>query len=394
MKTFARQWDSTLGWDSPIALSTLGKPQLILAFWNSKSDPELPLNELASRFPQAVVVGCSTAGGIHGADVTDVDLVATGVEFADARVRCSAVEIPSPLHSREAGRQLGYDLLGSDPEPDFVLVISDGLVVNGSDLTAGLREAIRAAPISGGLAGDGPDFSQTQVSLDATVMKNSVVAVGVWGAQIEVNHGSAGGWEPFGPSRVITKSAGSTLYELDNRPALHLYRTYLGEEEAGLPGTALRFPLAIKDPEGTQHLVRTVLAIDTEENSLRFAGDIPSGWSAQLMRTSFDRLIDGAQVAARTSLIPAQRGSEEPLLAIAVSCIGRRLVLGQRTSEEVEACLDILGESTTLSGFYAYGEIAPVDGLIGLHNQTMTLTTVAEVGPPTDEIKSLSTGSP
>ncbi len=208
-----------------------------------------------------------------------------------------------------------------------------------------------------------------------------MTAVGFYGDHIQVGHGSKGGWDKFGPERQVTKSSGNVLYQLDGRPALELYKEYLGERASGLPATGLLFPLAIRtsQTEG-KVLVRTILAVDEATQSMTFAGDIPEGVFAQLMRANFDRLIQGASEAA-TLTINSHNSlpSNSPTLCIAISCVGRRLVLGERSEEEVEAALEILPKGSRQIGFYSYGEISPYQsGTCDLHNQTMTLTTITE----------------
>ena len=97
------------------------------------------------------------------------------------------------------------------------------------------------------------------------------------------------------------------------------------------------------------------------------------------MKANFDRLIDGATGAAGTGRVAL--GTATPELAILISCVGRKLVLKQRVEEEVESVRDVLGESVVLTGFYSYGEISPFTpgAKCELHNQTMTITTMAEV---------------
>ncbi|NQU37768.1 MAG: FIST C-terminal domain-containing protein [Actinobacteria bacterium] len=379
MKLATSRWRSSTSWDrSLVGVSDTLNPSLVLAFWTPTVDAQAALTELADTWPEAIILGCSTAGNIIGDGVCDGELTATLVEFATADLRTAKAQLAKPEDSHQAGLELGMELAhhGSGL-PTAVLVISDGLIVNGSDLVAGMVANLPGVPISGGLAGDGPDFERTQVCLGDDLLRDSVVAVGIWGDQLVVNHGSDGGWEGFGPERIITASHGSTLLELDGQPALELYRRYLGEDAEELPSSALLFPLRITSPDAEHSLVRTVLAIDTGEQSMRFAGDVPTGWGAQLMRTTIDRLVDGAQSAATGSLIPAPRDRAD-VLALAVSCVGRRLVLGERADEEIEACADVLGSGTTLRGFYSYGEIVPSDGFVGLHNQTMTVTVISE----------------
>jgi hypothetical protein len=233
--------------------------------------------------------------------------------------------------------------------------------------------------ISGGLAADGPRFERTWVLVDGVARVGFVTAVGLAGPDLAVRHGSRGGWDIFGPERLITKSEGNVLYELDGQPALELYKKYLGDRAVGLPATGLLFPLAVRAPgDSGRQLTRTILAVDEDAQSMTFAGDMPEGSLAQLMRASFDRLVDGAHdAAADTDGMPP--GS--PTLAVAVSCVGRRLLLGARTEDELDATLSALPSDAVQVGFYSYGEISPgAAGTCDLHNQTMTVTTFGERG--------------
>ena len=331
-------------------------------------------SELRRRHPDAILLGCTTGGEIHGCDVLDESLSATAIHFNDTEI--AAAETDVAQGSFEAGRSIGARLARSDLKALFVL--SDGTRTNGSDLVRGLRDA--AGPhvvLVGGLAGDGPNFGTTYVGLNGQPSPGKVAAIGFYGDKLNVGHGSAGGWDVFGPERRITKAKANVLHELDGKPALDLYKRYLGPEAAELPGSALLFPLRIypaDKPE--QAIVRTVVGIDEEARTMTFAGDMPEGYCAQLMRGNFDRLIQGAAHAAEQ----AQGERQGERVAILVSCIGRKLLLGQRTREEVEAVQSVLGEGTHLAGFYSYGEVSPhaVTGSDELHNQTMTITTLSE----------------
>jgi hypothetical protein len=233
--------------------------------------------------------------------------------------------------------------------------------------------------VSGGLAADGDRFRQTWLLVDGQRQTGRVLGVGFYGARLRVDTGCEGGWQDFGPSRRITRSDGAVLHELDGKPALDLYRNYLGDRAAELPGAALRFPLSIHPPgQGAQPTVRTILGIDESTRSMTFAGDMPLGWEARLMRSSPERLIDSAAAAARDALIGGADAG--PTLLVSVSCVGRRLVLGERTEEEIEAALDGAAAGSVHVGFYSYGEIAQGRGHGGcrLFNQTMTITAFSE----------------
>jgi len=205
-----------------------------------------------------------------------------------------------------------------------------------------------------------------------------VTAVGCYGDNVRIGHGSKGGWDRFGPERRVTKSKGNILLELDGHPALQLYKEYLGDRAAGLPATGLLFPLALRaDQSDSKSLVRTILAVNEDDQTLTFAGDIPEGSLAQLMKANFDRLVQGASEAATTTTLSSD--GDACTLAIAISCVGRRLVLGERTEEETEATLEVLPKETQQIGFYSYGEISPyATGACDLHNQAMTLTALSK----------------
>jgi hypothetical protein len=336
--------------------------------------------ELRNMFPHAHILGCSTGGQISNNDVSDNEIIAAAIKFDSTRLRFCRRDIDDASQSRSCGQALGDALKADDLAGVFVL--SDGLNVNGSELVAGITAAIGSdIPLTGGLAGDGSDFRETLVGGDCAPQSHAVAAIGLYGSAIQIGHGSAGGWDVFGPRRRVTRSSGNVLFELDGEPALDLYERYLGEEDSkGLPGSALLFPIQVHDPERPDSaVVRTVLAVDHAARSMTFAGDVPQGWTAQLMRGNFDRLAGGAADAARQ----ASAGLDAPddgKVSILVSCIGRRLLMGQRTTDEIEAASAELGAGTLRIGFYSYGEISPhaKSGLCGLHNQTMTVTSLAE----------------
>ncbi|KAF4515849.1 hypothetical protein B566_EDAN000084 [Ephemera danica] len=335
------------------------------------------LRTVLAAYPGAAVIGCSSSGEIFGTQIQDDTLVAGLLEFDSTTVRTASAHVPDPSYSFDAAQALARQLLDSTLRG--VLVFSDGLGVNGSELIRGLNEVLPAqVVVSGGLAGDGDRFQRTWVIQDGRPVAGHITAVGLYGSAIRLTHGSKGGWDLFGPERLITRSKGNVLYELNQKPALQLYKEYLGDLANGLPGTALHFPLAIrKTQQDANRLVRTILAVDENAQSLTFAGDMPEGAYAQFMRATFDRLIQGASDAATLASAPGTASS--PTLSIAISCVGRRLVLGERTEEEVEATFDAFPNGTQQIGFYSYGEISPYrTGHCDLHNQTMTLTTISE----------------
>jgi hypothetical protein len=359
---------------------TAPQPDIILVFGPTDRLLSQGYLDLVAQFPGAHHFGCSTGTTVEDTVLADDRIVALAIGFGNTPLRKAVRRIAGPQDSEAIGQQLGAELAAPDLRGVFVL--SDGLKVNGSALVRGLSSGVGpGVVVSGGLAGDGAHFAQTVVMHEGAISANSIAAIGLYGDAIRIAHGTAGGWDEFGPRRSVTRSTGNVLFELDGLPALDLYERYLGEESEDLPASGLLYPLKIWDPQAPQtEVVRTILAIDREQRSVTFAGDVPQGWGARLMRGSFYRLTEGATRAAEHAQKSLAALGSAPSLCLLVSCVGRRLLMQQRTDDEVAAVRDVIGHAVPIAGFYSYGEIAPdnVTSVCALHNQTVTLTLLSE----------------
>lgn len=354
-------------------------PQWLLVFGAISYFENSPLHAaLRTRFPKAVLLGCSTAGEITRDGVADGTCTVTAVRFEQVALRWSSTTVPSMDDSLQAGQRLGSAL--ADDGLRAVMVYGPGVALNGSALVHGLAQGLgRSVPITGGLAADGGAFQRTWVMGNEGITDRTAVAVGLYGESLVLGHASFGGWTAFGPDRLVTRARGNVLYELNNEPALTTYKRYLGEHASRLPASGLLFPFAIQGhgAAGTG-IIRTILGVNEAEGSLTLAGEVEQGTYLRLMQASTERLIDGAESAAEAAM--AMTAPLPPALAILVSCIGRKLVMGRQVDGEIEAVADALGAHTTMTGFYSNGEISPATegGTCLLHNQTMTITTLAE----------------
>jgi hypothetical protein len=335
------------------------------------SDPSV-LAAVRARHPAARLVLVSTAGHFADTAIEDTTIVCTALRFDSATLRCGSVRYTPGDDLRALCSGLASSL--ASPDLRHVLIFSDGGIVNGTTLSEAFNTSLPpGVTLSGGLAGDGTDFARTLVGFDAAPEPGIIVAIALAGPSLQISFGSAGGWSSFGPARTVTGSLGNILHSLDNRPALTLYKEYLGPAASGLPAAALRFPLCVTTSAQANAVVRTILSIDENAGTMTFAGDIPVGSSVRFMRASYEELISGAGAAASQA---AQTSS----LVLCVSCVGRRIVLGQRTEEELEEVRTTFGPGPVLTGFYSYGELAPSGAAHAcqLHNQTMTITSIAE----------------
>jgi hypothetical protein len=335
---------------------------------------------LAHAFPDARRLALSTAGEISTQGVSENTLVVTAIRFERLSFKVASTDFAGMDDSTPAGARLAEQLLASDLKA--VLLLSQGVAVNGSELIGGAVGVLgKGVPLTGGLAGDNGAFTRTWAMLDERVSDHLMLAVGFYGEAVQFAHGSFGGWQSFGPARRATRASGNVLYELDGEPALEIYKRYLGEYAKDLPASGLLFPFAILSHEREETgLIRTLLGVDEATGSLTLAGDIPQDGYLKLMHASTEALVDGAEAAAEAASRMAR--SEGQSLALLISCIGRKLVMGDRVDEEVEAVGAVFGQNCALTGFYSNGEISPFleTTECKLHNQTMTISWLGEHG--------------
>ena len=357
-------------------------PHLVLVFASpAMLEDGALVSALGCALPRARRIGCSTAGEISSSGVGRDGAVVTAVRFTTPALRTARAALADMDRSADSGRELGRALAA--PDLRAVMVYGQGVRINGSAVIRGVAEAIGPdVPISGGLAGDDGAFRRTFVVYDDDLASDAIVGVGFYGRSLRFAHGCYGGWEPFGPPRRITRAEGNVLYELDGAPALDLYKRYLGEYAQDLPASGLMFPFELLDDTRSDlGLIRTILGVDEASRSLTLAGDLVDGGYLRLMHASVDWLVAGAESAAHAARATGPRDGDA--LAILVSCIGRRLTMGDRVEEEVEAVSAALGDTTTIAGFYSNGEIGPsaAGPECKLHNQTMTVTHLYECAP-------------
>ena len=351
---------------------------LVLVFGNRflLEDSDV-IDSIRVEFPYEHIVFGSTAGEILCCNVYEDSISVTAIEFEKSSF---IVERKNILDYDKNAKALGEALYDKIPKENLkhLFVLSEGSFVNGSSLIKGLENDIDAeVSITGGMCADDARFEKTVSSYKENPKVGEVVLIGFYGETLEISYASFGGWIPFGPERIITKSEANILYEIDGQPALDLYRNYLGDKASELPQASLLYPLNVTPTDKKEPVVRTILNINNENQSMILAGDVPINSRVQLMMASVDGIATGAQDAAKFAM---KNRKNKPGIAILVSCIGRKLVMNQRVEEEVEQVREIIGENTAMTGFYSYGEMAPFNESTSceLHNQTMTLTLISE----------------
>ena len=377
MKTVQAIKEKGKDWNFTSEKLTLKNP-LVLVFGDRfLLESSTIYKEIDAFFPDGHIVFGSTSGEILGENAFDESITITAIEFEKSQFVIHSENIQEFDNNSE---KLGEALASKFNKEGLkhLFIVSDGSLVNGSALIHGLEKNSNAkVSITGGLCGDDAKFEKTLASYNANPKHGEIVAIGLYGHDLEITCANYGGWSPFGPIRNITKSKENVLYELDGKPALDLYKKYLGDKANELPQAALLYPLSLRVKDSNETVVRTILNIDEKENTMILAGDVPEGSTVQLMMSTVDDIAEGASKAAMYAM---RNRTKKPELALLVSCIGRKLVMNQRTEEEIEEVIETIGSQAVTTGFYSYGELSPFTNQIGckLHNQTMTLTLISE----------------
>lgn len=357
-------------------IQNTAKASFVLLF-TSRANLEQPswMEHIRNHYPDVPIVSCSSSGEIYLAEILDNSVSAVAVQLEKTEVGFAFTNINQHANSFEAGQTLGKEL--NKTQLTHILLLSDGWIVNGSQLIDGLYSEIqKSVSISGGMAGDGANFSETMVGINNNIKPGNIVAIGFYGDHLQIGHGSHGGWNEYGDAMKITKSDGRIVYELDNKPALDLYKAHLGKDADGLPGTALLYPVSLTI-DNKQDLVRTVHSVDETNKAIVLGEPVENGVNLRFMRAKFDNPLQGVEKAATDVKTALSKPAE---LSIIVSCIGRKLLLDQDIQKEIEITQSLIGDNTPTIGFYSYGEISTEHQQFAqLHHQMMTVTSMVEL---------------
>jgi hypothetical protein len=266
------------------------------------------------------------------------------------------------------------------------MMFLDGLAENGAAAVRGAQSVLgKNFPIVGGSAGDDFLFSKTYQYCNDQVLTNSIVGVGFSGA-FSFGVGVRHGWEPIGLPMKVTKAQGAKLIEVDNRPALSIYEDYFGKKAEELikepiAKLAYTYPLGMSVKGSSEFLIRDAV-IANKKGEITCAAEIPQGSEIRLMLGDRERAIKAAKEAAVGAL--NQLKKTKPRVIFVFNCIARYKLLGSEIGEEINAVQKILGKEVPLIGFYTYGELAPLEGKLGLecfsvfHNETMALVVLGD----------------
>lgn len=373
-----RIYDNVNGWQCIKPFKKKHAPQLVLVFGCVElfSDKQI-LSDIQTTYPSSLIVGCTTAGEIVDSSAYESILSVSAIFFEKSYVKSAMIKVDEQLSSYDLGTRIVQDFSLSGLK--HILLFCAGVGINGGKLVDGVQSRVADnIKITGGIAGNSTLSSHTLIMTNqGEIYPDAVVAVGLYGA-VDVGYGVYAGWDSFGIERHVSKSEHNIVYEIDNYPALSLYKSFLGDLSKDLPHSGLLFPLSVRVDDTDSPVIRTIMGVDETTQSIIMAGGIEEGSYIKLMKTNVDRLIDGASIAVDRAI--ESIGHKTSSFALLVSCVGRKMVLRQLKEEELDVVKDRVGQETTMVGFYSFGEFSPHSKKTKstLHNQTMSITLFSE----------------
>lgn len=377
---YSLSFDAASGWSSSFP-DIDSERTLIVVFGECETQQQWkPIEELISNYPLSHIVGCSSNAVFHDGQLLRSALSVGIIQFRDSEIKTATSVIEGFDDCHEAGVRIAAQL--NDADLKGVLLFSDGRTTDATAIVKGLQELLPpdvtiAGGLSGGIIADGRVASW--VLIDGRIAPMSVCAVGLIGSTLEVVPATGGGWAPIGKECHTTRSHHRTLFELDGLPAADVYRECVrnsGVTTDDFP--VVNYPIAVKTEGLETQIVRDIYKIDDENKSLILASDIPENSVVRVMNCTDEEILDGVdEVVDRLrnkTILP-----ESNALSICVSCMGRKVVMGELTSEESRILYGRLGQGISQVGFYAFGEISTMShGAPHVHNQTITLILIRE----------------
>lgn len=361
-------------------------PNLIFLLSSSTVyDQQKILDQVNQTFPQAKLIGGSTAGEITSVAGSLDSSVAIMAITADQMQFITGLGTDIKADARKAGQNLAQNILQSaGSKPKAMLMIPDGLSGNGADIVRGVLDIYgQDFMAAGGSAGDDYLFKKTFQYLGRQLLSNSVVGVGFAG-NFSFGVGVRHGWIPIGTPRTATKSEGNILYELDNKPAVQIYEDHFGKDKNPIDNSeplarmAITYPLGIAAPNKDGYLIRDPLTVD-KSGAITMAAEIPEGSEVHIMIGSREEAIEAAEDAVKKAM--SQVAGKKVKAAFLFNCIARKKLLMSKKQEEIDHIRQVLGPEVPLIGFYTYGEQAPLGGEVvtcSFHNETDVIFLLAE----------------
>ncbi len=359
------------------------KTHALIVFASTTLDQDKLIEGVSDTAPDAIIIGCSTAGEISSEGFSSEKSVVVMALSSDQMHFWPGIGSHILWNAHQAGEDFANTIqYNSHGYATSCLTFIDVLSGNGGATLSGVLDKFgEKFSVYGGAASDDLLFFETYQYLQNKAYRGSIVGMGLSG-----DYHAAGvimhGFLPIGIARKVTRSEGTTLFELDGKPAASIYQEYFGEEHVSdlhgglLSSLAIAYPLGVFMPGSNDVVLRNPVFVD-QKGAMTFTSEIPEGAEIRLMISGIERALETAERAA--SEILKKLNGKKPKAVIIINSIARKKMLGFRASEEIEIIQRILGRDVPMIGFYSYAQIGERHGnQTPFHNGALLIWALAE----------------
>jgi hypothetical protein len=355
----------------------VSNPDFVFVFGSIGYDQHSLVRTVRQATGGAPLTGCSVEGTINGddADESNFSVVVTVISSEELRWH-HGIARGLEDDSRAVGERVTQDLLprlSSDAIGLFVFPdgrIDFGVAMGNLDnFFAGLEGNLpseRFLPLWGG----GADYNFNMESFqycDDEVISGGVsytLLSGKARAGWAISHGCI----PIGGKRVVTRSKGNVIYEIDGKPAIEVLKEYLPEhalvEDRDWMRYAISLALCFRAPsymKDEEYVVRGVPAVRMADGSIIVQTEVSEGTSIWFSSRDKEKISTGFNRMA--AQIKHQLGGEKPKLVFQFECgtRGKMMFREQEKLELQKRFRQSLDPEAPWVGFYTVGEIGPVE---------------------------------
>ena len=320
------------------------------------------LDEISKELPNAICIGSSTDGEINNDKITTLNTVITISIFEKTQLRIAQV---NEKDSYANGKRLATLLCKEDTK--LLITFTDGAKTNGEEFLNGISSINNKVIISGGMAGDNANFTQTFISCQNEILTNGAVGVSLSSSNLKVCNAYNFNWSPIGIEHTIDEVEQNRVYKISGLTPLDFYEKYLGEYVArSLPATGIEFPLIIQ--KNNIPLARAVIA-KHEDGSLSFAGNLHKGDVVKLGFGNVELIMSNPLKSLFSKCC-----IKDTETFFIYACMARRRYMPDLIDIEIKPFSKI----APTAGFFTYGEFYHNGGTNELLNQTLTILALSE----------------
>jgi hypothetical protein len=355
------------------------RPDFVFMFASIGYDQSSLLQVVREVTGGAPLSGCSAEGTINGddADESNFSVVVTAISSDELRWTNGIVR-GLVDDSRAVGEQvvqelqpyLSADTIGLFVFPDGRLDFDVG-TDNLDNFFAGLEENLpseRFLPLWGGGANDSFDVEGFYYQYCDSEVISGGVSYALLSGKAQAGWAISHGCIPIGGERIVTRSKGNVIYEIDGKPAMEVFEEYLPvdalTDDRNWMRYAISLALCFRAPsymKDEEYVVRGVPAVKMDDGSITVQTEVPEGTSVWLSSRDKEKISTGFDRMA--AQIKEQLGGEKPKLIFQFECAtrGKMMFREQEKLQLLKRFRQSLDPDAPWVGFYAVGEIGPVE---------------------------------